>query len=330
MCGTAPASFALLKERPPNPTFPALSHHLADSSPPCFPTDMRMRILPGSLLALLVLLSGLGVREFAHGEESTGGAFSAERVVEHADGTATYVHAVLAEGADAEAALDQLLPREGEPVATAAFMIWRKWKADELPLPFRVNPANSPPGLNLTLAAQFAADTWSVATGQRFHFRWEGATTETTTTDPTSCSGFTDHGFVTLAWKANGLNPAILAFTCIDFANTELVDGVARVSAATITFNSSYTWSDLPVTPADSYDLWSNALHEMGHVLGLFHSTAQGSVMSTSLTKGLQRRSLTDDDLAGIRSLYGNGGSTVITLPSALPRRAFVALAAQD
>jgi hypothetical protein len=94
----------------------------------------------------------------------------------------------------------------------------------------------------------------------------------------------------------------------------DLVDGVPRVSAATITFNSSYTWSDLPVTPNDAYDLWSNALHEMGHVLGLF----------------LQRRTLTDDDLAGQRSLYGTGQSPTITIPSMLPRRAFVTLAAQD
>lgn len=54
------------------------------------------------------------------------------------------------------------------------------------------------------------------------------------------------------------------------------------------------------------FDTETVALHEIGHLLGLNHSQVVGSVMFP--TYGGQRRALTQDDIAGIRALYGRRG----------------------
>jgi len=53
-----------------------------------------------------------------------------------------------------------------------------------------------------------------------------------------------------------------------------------------------------------SYDVESAALHELGHILGLDHSTVPDAVMDVPLHFASTRRVLTPDDLAGIRALY--------------------------
>jgi matrix metalloproteinase-8 (neutrophil collagenase) len=75
--------------------------------------------------------------------------------------------------------------------------------------------------------------------------------------------------------------------------------------------------------------LFATALHELGHVLGLGHSSLDTAVMGTGLPRPttLQR-----DDLAGLHSLYGGGtdgpgdlrierrdGSTALTLRAVAP-----------
>ncbi|NMH96533.1 matrixin family metalloprotease [Pseudonocardia acidicola] len=66
-------------------------------------------------------------------------------------------------------------------------------------------------------------------------------------------------------------------------------------------FDEAETWSvNLPPTGTD---LPTVALHEFGHGLGLAHSSVTSSVMYAFY--GGPRRELTDDDIAGIRSVYG-------------------------
>lgn len=53
----------------------------------------------------------------------------------------------------------------------------------------------------------------------------------------------------------------------------------------------------------ESQSLLFVAVHEIGHALGLEHSTVKGSVMWPTAKKG--RPTLHQDDINGIRSLYG-------------------------
>jgi hypothetical protein len=65
-------------------------------------------------------------------------------------------------------------------------------------------------------------------------------------------------------------------------------------------FDDAETWSTTGT--GGTFDLETVALHEIGHLLGLSHSSVPGSVMFP--TYGGNRRALTQDDIDGIRRLY--------------------------
>jgi hypothetical protein len=66
-------------------------------------------------------------------------------------------------------------------------------------------------------------------------------------------------------------------------------------------FDNSNAWSD--GGGGGTIDFFTVALHELGHALGLGHSTVVGSVMEAFY--GGPRRTLHADDIAGIQSIYG-------------------------
>jgi hypothetical protein len=74
--------------------------------------------------------------------------------------------------------------------------------------------------------------------------------------------------------------------------------------------------ADEPWRTGTNVDLYSVALHEAGHALGLGHSDRPGSVMYPyyHLSTGL-----TDDDIAGIRALYGSTETPNPTPPPTPP-----------
>lgn len=72
--------------------------------------------------------------------------------------------------------------------------------------------------------------------------------------------------------------------------------------AGDVHFDDSETWS-LNLPPS-GFDLATVAAHELGHSLGLSHSNVQGSLMFPSYSG--PQRSLHQDDIAGIQSIYGN------------------------
>ncbi|XP_062030664.1 metalloendoproteinase 3-MMP-like [Rosa rugosa] len=67
-------------------------------------------------------------------------------------------------------------------------------------------------------------------------------------------------------------------------------------------YDADETWS-VGATPG-AMDLESVALHEIGHLLGLGHSSVEGAIMAPVIPSGVARISLTGDDVQGIRALY--------------------------
>jgi hypothetical protein len=66
--------------------------------------------------------------------------------------------------------------------------------------------------------------------------------------------------------------------------------------------DSEHVWSIGSVNNA--FDVETTALHEIGHCLGLMHTTIRGAVMWPSIASNSTLRALHDDDISGIQSLY--------------------------
>ncbi|KAL5722318.1 hypothetical protein ACHQM5_005854 [Ranunculus cassubicifolius] len=69
-------------------------------------------------------------------------------------------------------------------------------------------------------------------------------------------------------------------------------------------YDAEENWSTNP-TSSSQTDLESVAVHEIGHVLGLRHSSNSGAIMYASLYPGEIKRDLQRDDVQGIQTLYG-------------------------
>ncbi|KAG6664659.1 hypothetical protein CIPAW_02G109500, partial [Carya illinoinensis] len=66
-------------------------------------------------------------------------------------------------------------------------------------------------------------------------------------------------------------------------------------------YDADEPWS-VGATP-DAYDLETVALHEIGHLLGLGHSSVQGAIMEPNIPAGVTK-GLHADDIAAIKALY--------------------------
>jgi peptidoglycan hydrolase-like protein with peptidoglycan-binding domain len=68
-------------------------------------------------------------------------------------------------------------------------------------------------------------------------------------------------------------------------------------------FDDAETWSVSVPVPAGAFDLITVAAHELGHALGLDHSTTSGALMFPTYSG--PHRFLSPDDVSGIQSIYG-------------------------
>jgi predicted Zn-dependent protease len=165
---------------------------------------------------------------------------------------------------------------------------------------------NSPPpnikaGSDVVGAARRALRRWSEAANIQF-------VESSTTVDSVNPSGSGD-GISLITVSASATNDA--------FTN----QGGQRLGRARVIFDSTgrILEGDLAINPrvsfstdgtSNTYDLESTFVHELGHLLGLDHSGVVGATMQPR--QGLNfidpahtMRTLSDDDLAGIRSIYG-------------------------
>jgi len=160
-------------------------------------------------------------------------------------------------------------------------------------------PANIKPGSDVVGAARRALRRWSDAANIQF------------------VESFTSVESVNPSGSGDGINLITVSANPVNVDFTLGRNGRTRVifDAAT----GAIRESDLAINPqvqfstdgtSGTYDLESTFVHELGHLLGLDHSGVVGATMQPRqgqnfIDPAFTIRTLSDDDLAGIRSIYG-------------------------
>ncbi|KAK4402849.1 Metalloendoproteinase 2-MMP [Sesamum angolense] len=73
-------------------------------------------------------------------------------------------------------------------------------------------------------------------------------------------------------------------------------------------------------SPMSAVDLESVAVHEIGHLLGLGHSSVEEAIMYPTISSGTRKVELANDDIMGIQELYGSNPSYNGSDPTLTPR----------
>jgi predicted Zn-dependent protease len=134
-----------------------------------------------------------------------------------------------------------------------------------------------------------ALQTWAEYTNLNFRFVADDGSPEGVLG---ICQGNSQFGDIRLGSTVLGAN--VLGYT--HYPDTETT---GYTSGGDLALNSNRTYA---IGTSPNPDLYSVALHELGHSLGLMHSTA-GAVMYGAYAGTLT--GLTSDDITGIRAIYG-------------------------
>jgi hypothetical protein len=87
--------------------------------------------------------------------------------------------------------------------------------------------------------------------------------------------------------------------------------------AGDIQFDASESWEVGNGRGSAAFDLVLTAVHEIGHALGLDHSSTPGSIMADTVSASQSYSGLNASDVTAIRGLYAaNGATTPTTSPT--------------
>ena len=177
---------------------------------------------------------------------------------------------------------------------------------DTLPAVVNYNSAGSP--VSGDLAALLAAlQTWTDAPTSSFAYEYGGATSRC----PSLYSGCpgpqTFDGYNDVGW--DDLPGGVLGVATYGSQEMDIIID-----------NVTFVWhtGGLPV-PQGTFDLETVNLHELGHGLGLSHSGTFAAVMYPSVSGGVSKRVLHQDDIDGVSFIYPGGSPAPTAVPTPTP-----------
>jgi predicted Zn-dependent protease len=164
-------------------------------------------------------------------------------------------------------------------------------------------PANIKPGSDVVGAARRALRRWSDASSIKL--------VETSTSiDSVNPPGSNGDGINLITVSASATNDSFTNTGGTRLGRTRVIfdPATGRIQEADLAINPRVSFSTDGTS--GTYDLESTFVHELGHLLGLDHSAVIGSTMQprqgqSFIDPSFTMRTLSDDDLAGIRSIYG-------------------------
>jgi hypothetical protein len=177
------------------------------------------------------------------------------------------------------------------------------WRRPVIPVHLSTSIRRPPPNIkaggDVEGAVRRALGRWERAAGVRFALSWS---------DEQSARGGDRVSLITVADTRE--NRSLFSGPLIGYTQLSFDLRTGEIGEADIVINPREKFST-DGTPG-TYDLETTLTHEVGHLLGLDHSQAPGSVMreaqavnDRSRRRRLSGRELGEDDLAGARSLYG-------------------------
>jgi len=181
-----------------------------------------------------------------------------------------------------------------------AYVTYASWPSS--PVLFYANPGNADTdATSAENALKSAMDGWNTQSGTPFRFTYVGRVNDTTTSN--------DHRNVIIFRNAS--NGSAIASTYSWYSGSSLVD------ADIVFWDGSFTFFAGAQPCSGGHYIEDVATHELGHALGLLHSTVGDATMYPSVSQCSQElRSLAPDDIAGAQSLYGSQRTTTNTAPT--------------
>lgn len=184
-----------------------------------------------------------------------------------------------------------------------------RWPTASMPVRYRVNPQLLPSGAVDTIQSSFT--TWSRA--GNITFRYDGST---------SIGSTRSDGVNVLVWQSSSWR---FGSTTLGVTQTTF-DSWGRILEGDIEFNArDYRWQNRRPSTGGTWGtqyVADIATHEIGHFLGLDHSSDPSATMYPTAMPGID--TLSADDVAGVQALYGPAAGTTTTSPT---EEATVALA---
>jgi len=195
-------------------------------------------------------------------------------------------------------------------VPSFSYSSYAVWSSN--PVSVFVNPANADVSAAAALSAvQYAMNVWNTQGGSSFRFQFAGTVSDTS-------NAFDNRNVVLFRNVDNGSTIAT-TYSWWDSSN-HLLDSDIIVWDSRFTF---YTGTSGCGAIANSAYLEDIATHELGHALGLNHSSVATATMYPSYSYCSQElRTLDPDDIAGVQALYPGSArantqpTVVITSPA--------------
>jgi Matrixin len=173
---------------------------------------------------------------------------------------------------------------------TRAYNTFGKW--GKLNVPFYVNPANADVSQNAAISAlQTGMNVWNTQSGTPFRFSYAGQV-------GTTSIGFDKKNVMVFRKVTNG---GAIASTYAWAQNGYLVD------TDIIFWDGGFKFFTGSGGCSGGVYVEDIAAHELGHSMGLSHSSVSEATMYGSYsTCSMAKRTLASDDIAGAKKLYGS------------------------